>query len=285
MVRFPLVAALTLGVVVGLAGCRSPSKQPEAVWEGEKLGDIVPPPKDRLPPAQFLATAYLDVHVVELPADNVEKLEPLWQTLTAAPIRLSSYNAFSENSFRLLFGKIVLWEKIRQLLAEANGQHVTTVSLAVADNDKTDLPIAEIPGPRPIAFIGNDLSRQTARVGAGVLTLRLVAEPIPWTPGVRKIIGYPAYTVPTQTAIPELQAKSQQREFYFAPAAFACQMGPGDLVVLGPETYTGERVTLGGLFFNRPDEVLFFNPDKKTPPQRRPAVRVYIIVCSRVSGP
>ena len=62
-------------------------------------------------------------------------------------------------------------------------------------------------------------------------------------------------------------------------------MGPGDLVVLGPETYTGERVTLGGLFFNRPDEVLFFNPDKKTPPQRRPAVRVYIIVCSRVSGP
>ncbi|MCU0914438.1 MAG: hypothetical protein MUC88_07755 [Planctomycetes bacterium] len=285
MVRFPLVVALILGMIVSGAGCRGPSQPPQTVWKGEKLGDLVPPPADRPPPAQFLATAYLDVHVVDLPADHVEKLEPLWQILSAAPIRLSSYNAFSENSFRLLFGKIVLWEKIRRLLADADGQHVTTVSLAVADNDKTDLPIAEIPGNRPIAFIANDLSRQTARVGAGVLALRLVAEPIPWTPGVRKIIGYPAYTVPVQTPIPELQAKAQQREFYFASAAFACQMAPGDLLVLGPEKYTGERVTLGGLFFNRPDEVLFFNADKTTPPQRRPAVRVYIIVCGRVSGP
>jgi hypothetical protein len=228
-------------------------------------------------------TAAIDVYIVELPADNVEKLAALWQILSAAPIRLSSYNAFSENSFRLLFGKLGMWGKLQELLAEADAQPITTVSLTVAD-PWTDLPIAEVPVARPITFVANDLSKQTANVGPGILTLRLVAQPIPWTRGVRKIVGFPAYTLPTAVAIPELQAQSQRHEFYFDSAAFACQMGPGDLLVLGPEKYTGERVTLGGLFFNNPDETLFFNPNKSKPPERKPAVRVYILVCTRVSG-
>ncbi len=61
-------------------------------------------------------------------------------------------------------------------------------------------------------------------------------------------------------------------------------MGPGDLLVLGPETYTGERTTLGGLFFNEPADALFFNVHKPKPPQRRPAVRVYVLLCTQVSG-
>jgi len=284
MVRFPLVAALILGLVAGSSGCKTSSTRPDIVWEGEKIGDIAPPPKDRRPPPLFLATVSIDVHIVELPADNVEKLKPIWQILSAAPIRLMSYNAFSENSFRILFGKTTLWEKIQERLAEADGQAVTTASLTVTDNDKTDLPIAEIPMPRPIHFVGNDLSKQTAHVGSGILALRLVAEPIPWTRGVRKIIGYPTYTPLVSGAIPQLQAQALRREFYFSSAAFACQMGPGDLVVLGPEKYTGERVTLGGLFFNKPDETLFFNPDKPTLPQRKSAVRVYVLVCTQVSG-
>ena len=284
MVRCSLLVTLILGLVLGSSGCQTPSKPPDPVWDGVKLGHLARPPKDRPPPPQFLVTAAIDVHIVELPADNVEKLAPLWRILSAAPIRLSSYNAFSENSFRLLFGKLEMWGKIQELLAEADAQPVTTVSVTVADNDKTDLPIAEVPAARPITFVANDLSKQTANVGSGILALRLVAQPIPWARGVRKIIGFPAYTLPTPVAIPELQAQSQRREFYFDSAAFACQMGPGDLVVLGPEKYTGERVTLGGLFFNNPDETLFFNANKPKPPERKPAVRVYILVCTHVSG-
>ena len=284
MVRFSLVVGLILGVVLGLAGCKTRPKPSETVWGGERIGDLARPPKDRPPPPLFLVTVALDVHIVELPADNVEKLAALWQILSATPIHLSSYNAFSDNCFRLLYGKMDRWEQIQELLAQADAQPVTTVSLTVADNDKTDLPIAEIPVARPIAFVANDLSQQTANVGPGILALRLVTQRIPWSRGVRKVIGFPAYTLPTTVAIPELQAQAQRREFYFDSAAFACQMGPGDLLVLGPEKYTGERGTLGGLFFNKPDETLFFNPNKTKPPERKPAIRVYILTCTQVSG-
>jgi hypothetical protein len=275
---------LILGAVLGAAGCKTPSQPPGPVEESVKIPELARPPRDRPPPPQCLVSVALEVHIIELPADNVEKLEAIWKILSAVPIRLSSYNAFSENSFRLLYGKVALWERIRTLLVEADGQQATTISLTVADNDQTDLPIAEVPSSRPITFVANDLSQQTAHVGPGVLALRLWAEPSPWARGVRKIVGCPTHTVPAAGTIPELQAQSQRREFRFDSAAFACEMQPGDLLVLGPEKYTGERTTLGGLFFNKPDETLFFNPAKPKPAERRPAVRVYVLICTRVTG-
>jgi len=284
MVRFSLVVASVFGLVLGATGCGIDSKRSSLIWQGEKIGEIARPPRDRAAPPQYLVTVSLDVHILEMPADNIEQLKAVWQILSATPIRLMSYSAFSENSFRLLYGKTELWPRIQGLLAEADAQPVTTTTLTIADNDKTDLPIAELPIARPITFVGNDLSKQTAHVGPGVLALRLVAQPIPWARGVRKLVGFPVYTLPTSGAIPELQAQTLRREFYFDSAAFACQMGPGDLLVLGPETYTGERATLGGLFFNEPADALFFNVHKPKPPQRRPAVRVYVLVCTQVSG-
>jgi len=284
MARFPLVATFILGAVLGCAGCQPRSKPADPVAAGVTIPELTAPPGDRPPPPQYLVTVALDIHIVELPADNVEKLQALWQILSANPIRLMSYNAFSENSFRLLFGKTELWQKIQAVLADAGAQPVSTTSLTVAVNDKTDLPIAQIPAARPIVFVGTDLSRQSANVGPGMLALRLVADPIPSARGVRKIIGFPVYTFPSSGAIPELQAQLLKREFRFESAAFACQMGAGDLLVLGPEKYTGERVTLGGLFFNKPEETLFYNPTQSKPPERKPAVRVYILLCTQVSG-
>jgi hypothetical protein len=284
MVRVSLVAVFILGLVLGVTGCPTEPKRSSLIWQGEKIGEIAAPSQDRAAPPAYLVTVSLDVHVLEMPADNVEQLKAVWQLLSATPIRLMSYNAFSENSFRLLYGKMELWPKIQDLLVAADAQPVTTVTMTIGDNDKTDLPIAELPIARPITFVATDLSKQMAHVGSGLLALRLVAQPIPWARGVRKIVGFPVYTLPISGGIPELQARALQREFSFDAAAFACQMEPGDLLVLGPESYTGERATLGGLFFNEPADALFFNVNKPIPPQRRPAVRVYLLVCTQVSG-
>ncbi len=247
------------------------------------MRDLAPPPGDRLPPPQVLATVGIEIHTMDLPADNVDRLDDLWQLLSPGTIRMNSYNAFSENSFRVKFGRMEIWDQIRQLLADADGRQVGTTSLVVPDNDKTDFPVAELPAGRPIGFVGGNLTKQSVTLGPGVLALRLRAEPIPWARGVRKIIAYPTYTLPLASPIPELQAGARQREFYFDAAAFALPMGPGDLVVLGPDEYTGERRTLGGLFFNNPEGTMFFNPSKRLPPARKSAVRVYILVCTGIS--
>ena len=266
------------------AGCATTPPAEEQIWRNIKLAEIAPPPGDRPDPPKFLGTVNMEIHVMELPADSVDQLDNIWQILSAKPIRMTSYNAFSYNSFRVRAGRTEIWKRIEELLVAADAQKVSTMSLIVPDNDTTDFAIVDLPVGRQIAFIGSNLMRQTANVGPGVLMLRLRAEPIPWARGVRKIIAYPVHTLPLTSTIQQLQERARRREFYFAPAAFALQMGPGDLVILGPDQYSGERTSLGGLFFNRPEGVLFFNPSKRKAPAHKPAVRLYVLVCTGVSG-
>ncbi|MBN1505484.1 MAG: hypothetical protein JW955_01490 [Sedimentisphaerales bacterium] len=270
--------------LAGGTGCKTAPDQERQIWQQIKLGDLAPTVReDDREQAQFLATVHMEVRVFDLPGENVEQIDDLWRLLSPKFVYMTSYNAFTDNSFRVKFGRVEAWEKIQQILAEAGAQRTATLSLTVPDNDTSDMPIADLPTGKVIAFVGNDLSSQTVNVGPGSLVLRLRAEPISWVRGVRKIIAYPTYTLPTNSAIPQLRAIARKREFYFPPAAFAAQMGPGDLVVLGPDQYTGEQLTLGGLFFNNPAGRLFFNPAKPTPPQQKPATRLYVLVCRSIS--
>jgi hypothetical protein len=286
MMRPRCVLVLVLGLALGLAGCETaPQKQPEEkIWEGITIPELAPPPHAALPPAQFNGAMSLEIHVMDVPADNVERLDALWQILSPGPLRINSYEAFTENSFRVKFCRTDLWDQIRELLAEVDGQPAATSSLMVPDNDMIDLPVASLPVGRRIAFVGENHSRQSVNVGPGILVLRLRAEPIPWMRGVRKLIAYPVHTLPITTTLSEVQAQARRQEFHFAPAAFALLMGPGDLVVLGPDNYTGERNSLGGLFFNNPEGAMFFNPDKRKPPEHKAAARVYVLVCTAIKG-
>lgn len=265
-------------MLAAATGCETSSEQEVPIWETAKLSDLAPRTGDR-PQAEFLVAARFDIHVFDLPADNVERLEDLWRLLSAKPIRTNSYNAFAQNSFRVRFGQAEMWDQLLGLLRDAGAQRVATSALGVGDDAPTDLPIARLPRPSTISFAATNLSWQRAEVQPGRLVLRLRTEPIPGARGVRKIIAYPVHTPTIASAIPELEARIRAREFYFASAAFAAQMGPGDLLVLAPNQYSGERVTLGGLFFNEPQEVLFIDAETTDPPQRRPAVRVYVLVC------
>jgi hypothetical protein len=283
MVRTLLAVLAGFGLIAWSAGCRTKLESEEKIWEQVKIGELAPPPNDRLPPPQVFSSVVMDIYLLELPADRVDRLDDLWSMLSPDPIKLTSYNAFTENGFRMRYGRTEVWSQIQSLLADAGAVKVATNSMALVINDRTDLPVAELPFPRDITYVGNNLLKQTAHVGTGVLALRIRPEPIPWARGVHKIIGYPAYTVPVASTIAPLQEKAREKEFYFASAAFAVQMAPGDLVVIGPDKYTGERQTLGGLFFCKPEGTLFFNPNKRTPPQIKPAVRLYVLICTAIN--
>jgi hypothetical protein len=176
-----------------------------------------------------------------------------------------------------------MWQPIEEMLIEAGGQEAATTSLVLTDNDTSDLPVAELGDRQVVSFVGARLSSQRVELGPGLLVLRLRPEPIPWSRGVRKIIGYPTFTLPLRSAISPIESRVRQREFYFAPAAFATQMGPGDLVVLGPDEYTGERTTLGGLFFCHPEGTMFFRPGAGKPPARKAFVRIFVLVCTAIT--
>jgi hypothetical protein len=283
MARLLGALALTLWLA-GMAGCADAPKEERQIWQDIKIGELAPTvrEKDR-DKVTVLATVQMEIRLLELPGENVGQLDDLWRQLSSKGIFMTSYNAFTDNSFRVKFGRIEAWEKIQRALTAAGAQMAATLSLAVPDNDMSDLPIADLPAGRKVAFVGNNLASQTVNVGPGSLVLRLRAEPIPWARGVRKIIAYPTYTLPTSAAIPQLHLMARKRDFYFAPAAFATQMGPGDLVVLGPDTYTGEQLTLGGLFFNNLQGRLFFDATRPDPPKFKPGARLYVLICRGIT--
>jgi hypothetical protein len=176
-----------------------------------------------------------------------------------------------------------MWQRVQSLLAEAGAKGAGTTSLLLSEDEPADLPIADVPSARPISFVGMDLSPQIANVTMGVLNLRLRAEPVPGARGVRKIVAYPVHSLPISIGIPELDATARQQEFYFGAAAFATQMSPGDLVLLAPDRYIPERSSLGGLFFTRAVGSVFTDPAGRTPPERKPTVRVFVLICTRMS--
>jgi hypothetical protein len=279
VLRWSNIAILV--VLIGSAGCPPQPPTAEPMDEGIKIGELAPK-TDKPRQAKFLVTAAIDVHVFDLPAANVDKLDDVWDALSTKSIWMTNYEAFRRNAFRVRSGRLDAWRRIPDLLAKAGAQKVGTATLMVNDKDSTDWPIVNSPGPTAVSFVDENLLTQTANLGPGRLVLRLRTEPVPGARGVRKLIAYPAYTLPVSSAIPELQEKLKESEFIFRSAAFAAQMGPGDIVVLAPDEYTGERLTLGGRFFNRAEPVTFLNPDARQFPRQEPAVRVLVLVCTDI---
>jgi hypothetical protein len=284
------IMARWLGVVVSIVwlvggtGCKTAPKEERQIWQQVKIGQLAPTDKKaRQDKVEVLSTVQMEVRVFEAPGGNVDQFDGLWLLLSPRSVYMTSYNAFTDNSFRVKSGRIEQWEKIQKALTDAGAQQTATLALPVPDNDTSDLPIIDWQAGRTIAFVGNNLASQTVNVGPGSLVLRLRAEPIPWARGVRKIIAYPTYTLPATSGIPQLRMIARKGEFYFAPAAFAAQMGPGDLVVLGPNSYSGEQLTLGGLFFNNPQGHVFFDPAKPNPPEQKPAARLYVLICRGIT--
>ena len=282
---FGLVSSVLLSFCV--IGCVGPKEEP--IWEKVKIGDLAPRNGGKPPQARLLKTINFDVHIFEMPAENISKLDDIRSGLRADyPGHLRFYNrhAFSANSFSACFGQIATWNRIGDLLLAIGGQKIAHVSLLLTDGVPESIVITGLDGPRTIFFtpIGIGVSREGANVGPGILALRIRAEKIPAFRGVCNVNACPVFSPPiTVSAIPQLAARAQLREFLFHSAAFGVNMSPGDFVLLGPEKYIEDQTALGGLFFSKPEGSLFLNRMERKPPERKPAVRVFLLVCTGIN--
>ncbi len=154
----------------------------------------------------------------------------------------------------------------------------------LVDDMPETIAVARIDSPRTIFFTSTYGSREGANVGSGILTLRIKTKKIPALRGVCDFTAYPVYSPSMiKSSIPLLDARAQRREFSFSSAAFGLRMGPGDFILLGPKEYVSDQTALGGLFFSNPKGSFFFSETERTPLERKPAVRIFLLVCTRTS--
>jgi len=265
-----------------LIGCTTPEEEP--IWEKIKIGDLAPRQGGKPPAARLIKTINFDLHIFEIPAENIDKLDDTRKNLYTRPLRFNSLHAFGANSFSVHFGQIRMLDEIYNLLLAANGKILTKVSLMLADGLPESIAITGLDGPRTISFTSTYGSREGANIGPGILTLRLTAQTIPGSRGVCNVTAYPVFSPPIRrAAIPLLDARTKMREFPFSAAAFALKMGTGDFVLLGPKEYVSDQTALGGLFFSNPKGTLFISETERKPPELKPAVRIFLLVCTRTN--
>ena len=266
MVRFfQITILICLGLL--LTGCEGPKKD-DALWKNVKIGEIAPSQGATAPHSQLLKTINLDIHIFEMPAEKVSALDDIWPMLYTEPLRLNQAS-FKANLFAAGFGQIQMWNRIRELLLNAGSKRIERTSLLLFDGQSEEFIITRLNETQTIFYASSEGSMEGATVGPGTIGLRIKAEKIPGLRGVCNVNAEPVFTSPTKSPIPELAAFEQSGDFSFSSAGFELKMSPGDFVFLGPEKYSGDKMTLGSLFFSRPG--------------RRPVVRTYLIVCTRIN--
>jgi hypothetical protein len=279
MIRAFQIAVLCL-LSFYLAGCPEPQEEPP-VWNKVKIGDLAPYDDSSKPQTHLLKVMNLDVHIFEIPAENIGRLDKIRKTLFIRPLRLKDYRAFTANSFLVRFGQFQMLEEVLALLLAADGRKIAQVSLLLPDGQDETIVITGLDGPQTIFYTSIEGSKESAKVGPGILGLRIQSEKIPGAAGVSSVTAYPVFSLPIRSSIKKLTNRLKLREFPFTAAAFGLKMGPGDFVYLGPKEYVSDQTSLGGLFFSNPQGSLFLIKNK--PPELKPAVRIFLLVCSRIN--
>jgi len=263
-----------------LVGCANHESEPP-IWEKVKIGDLAPFDAGKTQKVELLKMTKLDVHIFEIPAENIAEIDKIRKKLFIRPLQLKDYEAFNANSFMVRFGQVDLWRQTNDWLLGAEGRNIANVSLMLADGQAQTIVIAGLDRPQTIFYTAANGSSEGANVGPGVFGLRIKAENIPGSRGVCDLVAYPVFSPPTGSAIPQLDTLGKLREFPFTTAAFGLKMSPGDFVFLAPKEYVSDQTALGGLFFSNPRGGLFFSKTKA--PEYKPAVRIFLLVCTGIN--
>ena len=125
--KFSMQIIIFTTLTLFFAGCNTPgsTQTPRAAWEGTKIFDIAPSPQKA--EKHLLRTIDFDIYTFQIPAENLSKLENAWQILNTDALGFKDYKTFKSNSFAAGFGQTTTWDKIGEILLDANASGRSSV--------------------------------------------------------------------------------------------------------------------------------------------------------------
>jgi len=261
-----LQQTLVFATLILLIGCDN-SRRPQPSLESIRIGELARPKIQGESDNQLLKTINFGIWIFEIPAENILALDDVWKMLYRKPLRFNDYDAFTANSFRVGFGQVSMWNKIREVLDIVDARRIDNATFLLFDGKSDELVVAKLLQKQSVFYISNK-SVEGKTLGPGEITLRIRAEKIPGSRGVCNVFVMPVFIPPKMSLIPQLQARAEYKELVFNSVGFDLKMSPGDFVLLGPAKYSSHQRTLDSLFFSR------------TKP--KPVVLIYLITCTGI---
>ena len=281
MVRTFQIAVLCL-MGFSLFGCETP-ESPSPIPDNTSINNLGPESPNGTAKKTFLKTINLDLHIYEIPADNISELDEIRRMLGTRSLQFTNPVAFRANAFSVYFGQGHTWNTVNDQLMIAGAQTYTQMAIMLPNGETEDTIIKEIPQPQVVYFTSKQDIKEAVHIEPGIIALRIKVENPPVLDGTCNLTACPVFTLLKGNTIPELNERLRLRDFAFEAAAFRLNMKPGDFVFLAPERYISDQFNLCGLFFSNPQGSIFFNKDTYKVPVRKPAVRVYLLTCVGVN--
>jgi len=256
------------GVVLFLGGCGERQREPEAIWQGVKISDLASPSDDGKIAGQRLKTLNFSIYTFEIPAKNIRQLDDIWLILDSKPLIFNDYSTFSANLFSATSGPIRLWPDVREILAKAGAEKTESLSLLMFESQADDFTFARLANARTIFHMTSGGTMEGSSVSAGVFNLRLEAKKAIDIRGVCNLQVTPVFSQYSPSAVRSSGGGQLPGETVFSSMGFSSKMSPGDFIILWPEQYSDNEVTISGYLFGTGGKKKVF--------------RAYLIVCASV---
>jgi len=281
MVRTFQIAVLCF-MTLSLSGCETPDG-PSPFQDNPSINDLSPENPNGTVQKTILKTINLDLHIYEIPADNIRELDEIRRVLDTKSLQFINPVAFRANSFSVYFGQGQTWNTVNDQLTIAGAQTLIQMAIMLPNGETEDTIIKEITRPQAVYFTSTQNIKEAVHIEPGIIALRIKVENPPVLNGTCNLTACPVFTLLKGNTIPELNERLRLRDFAFDAAAFRLNMKPGDFVFLAPEKYISDQLALCGLFFSNPQGSIFFNKDTYKVSVRKPSVRVYLLTCVGVN--
>ncbi|MHC4215962.1 MAG: hypothetical protein ACYSWP_21640, partial [Planctomycetota bacterium] len=270
-----LILYILLAGVVGWAGgCGQERTRGPAgpTTEGIKIGDLAPTAAMKLP-----SQINFQVYTFEVPAENAPLPKELLLGLIRSPLHFADYNAFEANGFGAGFGRVEMWNEISVRLTQIKARNAGTSRLMVFDDKGDDVIFNTLTGEKTVFFTTGEDKLVGSTLGGGYLAWRIKAKPIKKLRGAAQVQIQPVFKLPSGNTIARLLDRERENETVFDFAGFELTMSSGDFVLLGPNQYKQDDITLGNLFFTSRGDFAFPIPRQDKKAKEDPAKPTYTL--------
>jgi len=249
---------------VSFNGCSEHNNSAEPIWKQVKISELKPSA-----PASSKTHIDIDVYIFEVPTENLATLTNFTESLHTEPLRFYRPDAFKANGFSAGFAREQMWPKLGDWLRKAGAKLNKKTALLFFQEQSNDVSITKVKEEQTI-FYNDSISKiEEVTLEPGSIALRINAKRLPGSQGICDINVTPVYKPAEQKQITQWSRKKQLDQFTFEAVAFELKVSPGDFVFIAPQQNQLPKTTLNALFFSEA--------------ARRGTMRIYLIVCRRIS--
>ncbi len=255
----PIAAALALCLLI--AGCIGQEKKTDTKALREELQSLTIADLESSSVQKLPDSVILNIMTLQLNPAKFEQLKQIQSTLYEEPIKVTNPRIFRANGFSCRFGRQQDFLPTSQALNKIGAVRTNASRLISYDPNPHDIIVEHITQPVSIFYSTRENPVRGLELSTGQLAWQIRAYPSPKLRGVARLNLAPAFYwgIEQNDNTRLLRMRSGTNATVFGASTFSSQLSRGDFLLIAPEEFDPDALSLGNLFFatqNEPQNII-----------------------------